>query len=56
MAMEEGKLLYLLKFRINQLKALIDESSRAITADKCVAWENHSVTYYARCLQMEDFM
>ena len=43
-------------FRFNQLKALIDERSRAITADKCVAWENHSVTYYARCLQMEDIM
>ena len=43
-------------FRFNQLKALIDESSRAITADKCVARENHSVTYYARCLQMEDIM
>ena len=26
-------------FRFNQLKALIDESSRAITADKCVAWK-----------------
>ena len=40
-------------FRFNQLKAFIDESSGAITADKSVAWENHSVTYYARCLQME---
>ena len=43
-------------FRLNQLKALIDESSRPITTDKCVAWENHNVTYYARCLQMEDIM
>ena len=41
-------------FRFHQLKALIDESSRAITADKCVAWENHSVTYNA--VLMEDIM
>ena len=43
-------------FPFNQLKVLIDESSRAITTDKCVAWEIHSVTFYARCLQVEDIM
>jgi transposase len=42
------------QWRRHRLQVLGQESLPVITAEKCVAWQNHCTTYFPRCLALED--
>ena len=42
------------QYRLRILHQLTEEANQTVTADKCLAWYNHTLAYLPRCIREED--
>ena len=46
----------LAQWRRTRLQALGEEALSVVTAEKCLAWQNHCMSYFPKCFAMDDIL